>query len=86
MKEEEVKNDYYEMTPEQEAVVKRADNVWEAFRKRWDLDKLTVFQRNGVRNMLFRMQDAEHKHFGIEIPKGRVVEAANPSLLGEKGE
>ncbi len=66
-------SDHYKLSPEQEAMINRAEAVWEQWKDMWDFQNLNHIQRNGVRNILFCMQEAEHKAFGLEIPKGELI-------------
>lgn len=73
-------DDFYDLSPDQMAALKRADEIMAKFEfnKLWKIDELTFIQRNGVMNMLYQMQGAEWKHFGIVIEKGRIVEGKAP--------
>jgi hypothetical protein len=83
---EHTKEGYYEGTPEQNAAVERAQKIWDTYGNLWDLSNITAIQRCGVMNMLFKMQSAEHKHFGIAIPEGRFfVGQPTQSQLEEPG-
>lgn len=74
----------YEFSEEQQACVDRAIKVWEDY-KGPELG-LTPAQECVVRNMLFRMQGTEHRHFGIEIKRGKIISEENTRTIKEPTE
>jgi hypothetical protein len=66
----------YRATPEENARLDRAQAVWEKWKDATITGhEFTKLQESVILNMLFRMQEAEHAHFGIKIPKGEFVNA-----------
>jgi len=65
-------NEFYQSTPEESARIQRAIDVWEEWK---DVvvkgSEFTKIQESIILNMLFRMQEAEHAHFCIDIPKAK---------------
>jgi hypothetical protein len=59
------------LTSEEVARIERAKRVWLHWKDvTIEGHKFTHIQESHVLNMLFRMQEAEHEHFGIDIMQG----------------
>lgn len=63
-------DDTYRASPEENARIERAIAVWKKYKDATVAGhEFTKLQESVILNMLFRMQEAEHAHFEIEIPK-----------------